>query len=65
VSIDRATGADPRTIDATFRVPAVQASSGWVYQNQPLKAGLPFRFETSRYVIQGQALAVRPLAAGP
>ena len=64
VSIDRSAGGDPRTIEATFRVPAVQAASGWVYQNQPLKAGLPFRFETSSYAIQGQALAVRPLGSG-
>jgi hypothetical protein len=52
------------TFQARFRVPAVQTTTGWVFHNQPLKAGLPFRFETPAYVIQGMALAVAP-AAGP
>jgi len=58
VTINRAVNG---TIDATLRVPALPATAGWVFHNQPLKAGLPFRFETSAYVIDGTALGVKPL----
>jgi hypothetical protein len=46
-------------IDATLRVPAVLGPSGWVYNNQPLKAGLPFQFETVTYVIRGQVTSMK------
>ncbi len=46
-------------IDATLRVPAVLGPSGWVYNNQPIKAGLPFQFETTTYVIRGQVTSMK------
>ena len=52
----------PGPIEATLRVPAVQTTAGWVYHDQPLKAGLPFRFETDAYVLQGTTLAVNTLS---
>jgi hypothetical protein len=54
----RAIGPDS-VIDATLRMPAVRGPSGWVYNNQPLKAGMPIRFETARYLIQGQIVRVQ------
>jgi hypothetical protein len=46
-------------IDATLSVPAALGPSGWVYGNQPLKAGMPFRFETVTYVISGQVTSMK------
>lgn len=52
------------TIDATLRVPAVRGTSGWIFNGQPLKAGLPFRFETAGYVMNGQVTSLKaPRAA--
>jgi hypothetical protein len=62
VVVNRSAGG---AVDATLHVPAVQTAAGWVYHSQPLKAGLPFRFETSGYAIVGTAQAVRPLPAAP
>jgi len=50
-------GADA-VLDATLRVPAVRGPAGWVYDSQAIKAGLPIRFETAGYVIQGQIIKV-------
>jgi hypothetical protein len=52
------------SIDATLAVPAIAGPLGWVYNNQPLKAGLPFRFETASYVINGQLIGVMPPSQG-
>ena len=54
-------GADAatRAIDVTLRVPATLGPSGWVYNNQPIKAGLPFQFETTTYVIRGQLTSLK------
>jgi IPT/TIG domain-containing protein len=45
-------------IDLTLRVPAVQGPAGWVYNTQVIKAGLPIRFESANYVLQGTVLKV-------
>jgi hypothetical protein len=59
-------GAGQTTIDATLSIPATLGPSGWVYNNQPLKAGLPFRFETLTYVITGQVTGMKaPASAQP
>jgi Domain of unknown function (DUF4330)/IPT/TIG domain len=50
-------------VDATLTVPATLGPTGWFYNNQPLKAGLPFRFETAGYVVNGQVIGVNPPAA--
>jgi hypothetical protein len=52
------------TADATLAVPATLGSTGWVYNNQPLKAGLPLRFETASYVMTGQVIGMTAPAAG-
>jgi Domain of unknown function (DUF4330) len=52
-------------LDATLNVPASFGPTGWSYNNQPLKAGLPIRFETIGYSIQGQVTAVKAPAAAP
>jgi hypothetical protein len=44
--------------DATLNVPAALGPNGWIYNNQVLKAGLPFRFETAGYVINGQVIGL-------
>jgi hypothetical protein len=56
-SVQGGGGADS-VLDATLRVPAVRGPAGWVYDNQAIKAGLPIRFETAGYVIQGQIIKV-------
>jgi hypothetical protein len=42
-----------------LNVPAALGPSGWVYGTQPLKAGMPFRFETAAYVINGQVTSMK------
>jgi len=60
VAVNSARAAGAQTvIDATLRVPAVLGPSGWVYNGQPLKAGLAFQFETVSYVIRGQVIGIR------
>ncbi len=51
-------------VDATLAVPAALGPTGWFYNNQPLKPGLPLRFETARYVMNGQVTAMNAPAAG-
>lgn len=50
-------------VDATLTVPASRGPSGWIYNNQPLKAGLPLRLETERYVVSGQVIGLTAPAA--
>jgi hypothetical protein len=45
-------------VDVTLKVPAALGPTGWLYNSQLLKAGLPFRFETAGYVINGQVISV-------
>jgi hypothetical protein len=59
VSVNPA-GAGGATVDAILTVPAAPGPAGWVYNNQALKAGLPFRFETAGYVITGQVVGLTP-----
>jgi hypothetical protein len=47
-------GGAGRVVEATLRVPVEQAAAGWIYKDQPFKAGAPFTFETSRYIVQGE-----------
>jgi hypothetical protein len=47
-------GGAGRVVEATLRVPVEQAAAGWIYKDQPFKAGAPFTFETPRYVVQGE-----------
>jgi hypothetical protein len=53
-----ALGAGGTAFDATLNVPAALGPTGWVYNSQALKAGLPFRFETVSYVISGQVIGI-------
>ncbi len=53
------------TLDATLNVPASFGPAGWTYNNQSLKAGLPIRFETIGYSIQGQVTSLKAPAAAP
>ena len=52
------------TADATLAVPAALGSTGWIYNNQTLKAGLPLRFETASYVITGQVIGMTTPSTG-
>jgi hypothetical protein len=45
-------------LEADLRVAADQTSSGLAYRSQPLKPGAVFTFETSRYIAQGDIVAV-------
>ena len=49
-------------LDATLAVPAALGPTGWMYNNQPLKPGLPLRFETVGYVVTGQVTGLTPSA---
>jgi hypothetical protein len=41
-----------------LKVPAVRGPTGWIYNTQAIKAGLPIRFESSAYVIDGTIVKV-------
>jgi hypothetical protein len=64
VSVTRAGSADPARLLVTLRLPVVNGPMGWLYNDQPVKAGLPLRFETASYVMTGQLLAVNRNAGG-
>jgi hypothetical protein len=46
------------SMDLTLKVPAVRGPSGWIYDMQLIKAGLPIRFESTAYVINGTIVKV-------
>lgn len=54
----RAISPSASTMDLTLRVPAVRGPSGWVHNTQVIKAGLPIRFESAAYVIDGTIVKV-------
>src|SRR5262249_48136683 len=58
VSGVRAVSPAATTMDLTLRVPAVRGPSGWVYNAHVLKAGLPIRFESANYVVDGTIVKV-------
>lgn len=61
VAVNKAGGG---AADVTLTVPAAPGPTGWTYNNQSLKAGLPLRFETARYVLTGQVIGLTAPAAG-
>lgn len=46
--------------DVRLRVKAERGSNGWVFANQPLRAGADFALRTARYQLNGPVLAIRP-----
>lgn len=51
-------GGSLRVIDVAMRVPIEEAAGGWLYKQEPFKAGAPFSFETPQYVVNGDVIDV-------
>jgi hypothetical protein len=41
-----------------LRVPIEEGTGGFLYRQEPFKAGAPFSFETPQYVVNGQVAEV-------
>lgn len=52
-------------VEASIRMSVDGGSDGWRYRSQPVKAGAPFTFETSTYVLQGTMLRMAMDGAEP
>jgi hypothetical protein len=51
-------GGSLRVVDVTIRVPIEQGAGGWLYRQEPFKAGAQFSFETPQYVVNGEVTDV-------
>jgi hypothetical protein len=54
----RRSGATAAGLDLTLRLGVDASADGWRYRGRVMKAGVPFRLTTDRYVVEGTVLGV-------